>query len=169
MRIFLRSRYGLLAVLLLALPTWASSAQSPVETSPFASCVEATGGNATIIIPETAELSVDGEAFSEGDELAVIDAAGQCVGHLTWSGTGSEALVVWEAGLFSESTAGLRPGDPLTLRVWQRRTDRVFTPANSSVEVVLDTSTSHLNETFHYQRDGIYVVRQLTVHSSSDS
>lgn len=151
-----------LALLVMSMPLPFASAQSPFEA-----CLDTTSGNATIIFPETATLSVDGDTLRPGDELAVFDTDERCVGKLTWSGTGSQALIVWEAGLFQESEAGLQPGDPITLHVWKRDDARLFEPANSTIRITLDTSAPYLRDTLRYQRDGMYVVEQLTIRPGS--
>ena len=156
-------KYSTAGLLLLTLLVWTGS-QSASAQSPFISCAEATSGNATVIIPDTADLFVDGNALKAGDQLAIVAPDGQCAGRLVWSGE-SAALIAWEAGLFSETPAGLRSGDPLTLHVWQHKTKRLLTPKNSEMELTLDTSAPHLNDTLHYQRNGIYVVKQLSIRS----
>lgn len=149
---------GVVIVLLLT----AGSRPAPAQ-SPFASCLNATSGNATIIIPASAQISINDRPIALGDEIAAVDAHGQCVGHLTWSGTGSEALTVWEAGLFHDSHAGLHPGDPITLYVWMQEAKHLFTPENSTLSIRLDTSAPHLHNTLRYERNGMYVVEALII------
>jgi hypothetical protein len=153
---------GVVIVLLLT----AGSRSAPAQ-SPFGTCLDATSGNATVIIPDSAEISIDGHTLAPGDEIAAVDANGRCVGHLTWSGTGSEALTVWEAGLFRDSHAGLHPGDPITLYVWMQEAKRLFTPENSTLTIQLDTSAPHLHDTLRYQRNGMYVVAAFTIQSGA--
>lgn len=153
---------GVLTLLLLTVSSRSAPAQSPFEA-----CLDATSGNATVIIPANAQISIDGRTLSPGDEIAAVDANGQCVGHLTWSGTGSEALTVWEAGLFRDSRAGLHPGDPIALCVWRQDDKRLFTPENSTLNIQLDTSAPHLRDTLRYQRNGMYVVEAIVVEPGS--
>lgn len=153
---------GALILLLLNVSIRSAPAQSPFET-----CLDATGGNATVIIPDTAEISIDGHTLAPGDEIAAVDVNGRCVGHLMWSGTGSEALTVWEAGLFQESETGLHPGDPITLHVWKHDDARLYAPQNSTIRITLDTSAPYLHDTLRYQRNGMYVVAAFTIRSGS--
>lgn len=153
---------GALALLVMSTTIPFAFAQSPFET-----CLDTTSGNATIIFPETATLSVDGDPLHPGDELAVFDANNRCVGKLTWSGTGSEALTVWEAGLFQESEAGLHPGDPITLHVWKQDKARLYAPENSTIRITLDTSAPYLSNTLRYQRNGMYVIEQFIIRPGS--
>ena len=163
LRLWMRAwSLGALTVLLLNVSSRSAPAQSP-----FGTCLNATSGNATVIIPANANISIDGHTLTPGDEIAAFDVNGQCVGHLTWSGTGSEALTVWEAGLFQQSEAGLQPGDPITLHVWKQDDARLYAPENSTIRITLDTSAPYLSDTLRYQRNGMYVVEQFTIRSGS--
>lgn len=137
---------------------------APEAPSPFAPCLDATSGNATIIIPATARVTVNGHALAPGDEIAAIDAAGHCVGRLVWP-PGGGALTVWEAGLFRTAPAGLHPGDPIALHVWKRDAQQLFTEQNSTLRITLDTSAPYLRETLRYQRNGMYVIEAIVVES----
>ena len=127
-----------------------------------ASCVSDTGTNATIILPDTSTAVVNESALQPGDTLLALDPNGACVGHTTYSGTG-DALTVWGRGLFGETTAGLQPGDPLMLCVWQHNNDTLLCPTNSTLDITLDTSAPYLIDDLQYAQDGLYVVKELRI------
>ena len=127
-----------------------------------ASCVSDTGANATIILPDTTTAVVNDTALEPGDTLLAFDPQGQCVGYTAYSGTG-DALTVWGQGLFNETATGLQPGDPLMLCVWQHEGRTLFCPANSTIDITLDTSAPYLIDNLQYTQDGLYVVKELRV------
>ena len=110
-----------------------------------------TGNNATIGIPTTANPNIGGVSLAIGDEIGVFTPAGLCVGAVVWGGTNT-ALTVWEDDNQTPVIDGIRSGEPIGYRVWQKATDTEYT----------HVSVTYSQGNGIYVVDGIYLVASLS-------
>ena len=108
-----------------------------------------TGNNATVGIPSSVNPNVDGVSLSSGDEIAAFTPQGLCVGAVVWNGT-SAALTVWGDNDQTSAVDGIKAGELIHYRVWQKAINQEDT-----------------NVTVTYsQGDGIYGADKIFVLSS---
>lgn len=131
----------------------------------FADCATRTGNNATIIIPDTTEITLDGEAIKEGDELAVFNKEGRCAGAATWTGK-SVVLTVWGTNEVTAATDGLGSGDRMRFRIWDASAHTEYTDARDSFYVSFSGKEPHLTTENQYVPNGIYLLTALRIDTS---
>lgn len=108
-----------------------------------------TGNNATVGIPSSASPTVDSVPLASGDEIGAFTPEGLCVGAVVWNGT-STALTVWGDNDQTSAVDGIKAGELIQYRVWQKAINREDT-----------------NVTVTYsQGDGIYGADKIFVVSS---
>lgn len=90
------------------------------------SFVSNTGINATIAIPVSSHPMFDNVGIAQGDEIGVFSPAGLCAGAAVWTG-GNIGLVVWGDNQFTSEIDGMRTGEAMTFRLWQKQSNREFT------------------------------------------
>jgi hypothetical protein len=94
--------------------------------------VEATGNNSTVLfIPDNGNSSLK-ELLSAGDELAVFDTAGLCVGAGIWNSS-NLALAVWGDDQLTQSLDGMKDGGIFEGRLWDNETGLEYSLNLSSV------------------------------------
>lgn len=139
-----------MALLAKALPAHAQS------TAHFDACTARTGSNATLIIPADAAVTAGPDAIAAGDEIAVFNAEGHCVGTAAWTGQ-NLALTVWGADSLQKDATGLRRGEAMRFRLWDRSENAEFADA----AVSLSDEKPYVTANNRYVPDGIYVVEAL--------
>lgn len=108
-----------------------------------------TGNNATVGIPSSVNPNVDGVPLANGDEIGAFTPEGLCVGAVVWNGT-SAALTVWGDNDQTSAVDGIKTGELIRYRVWQKTINREDT-----------------NVTVAYsQGDGLYGADKIFVLSS---
>lgn len=146
---------ALAAALLVAAPLVPAPAlhASPARAAAtaFVDCPTGTGLSATVLIPSEAAIALPAGSLAPGDQIAVVDGAGTCVGAAVWTGTGV-ALSVWADDPFTEGVEGLVPGAPLAFRVWTAGSGTTVEPT-----VVYADGFGAQNG---FSVDGLYVVAE---------
>lgn len=132
----------------------------------FTDCATRTENSATIIIPDTVEISLDGQRIEEGSELAVFNDEGLCAGTMTWTGE-SATLTIWGAGDFVPASDGLRPGERMHFRLWEASSQTEYTEARDSFYVSFSDQGPHLTEENQYVPNAIYLITALQISTSS--
>lgn len=130
----------------------------------FADCVTRTGNNATIIIPASANIRVNGSPIEIGDELAVVTSAGMCAGTIRWTGK-NIAFAIWGQAVVKEPVSGLALNEPLSFQIWDVSENVAFDAENSKMEVSFAADRSYLKPDGKYVPDAIYLVSHLVVSS----
>lgn len=109
-------------LLLLALIAVFAVNQSYADLSHF-SYTEGDPTNSMIIaITGTADPSLDGTTLETGDEIAVFNDNGDCVGAIVWENEATY-LTAWGK---SGSTPGYESGDELIYRIWDQSADKEY-------------------------------------------
>jgi hypothetical protein len=90
----------------------------PVHFDPTAP----TGSSATISIPLAASPAIDDQPLVTGDEIAVFDPRGLCVGAGVWT-VSNLTITVWGDDATTAGTDGLAAGEPYAFRLWRSETD----------------------------------------------
>jgi spore coat protein A, manganese oxidase len=78
-----------------------------------------TGKNSTVVLPNTADISLDGIPIVSGDEIGVFNASSLCVGAIVWNGTTTE-ITVWGDNTVTPGINGMIEGDTLYFRLWKQ-------------------------------------------------
>lgn len=131
----------------------------------FSSCAYDTGNNATLIIPLTAILEVNGMPLSPGSEVAAFTPDSLCAGVAIWDGVQPLVLTLWGDDPFitPDTKEGFAPGDTIQLAVWDKVSGRHFHRANGRFTVRY-ASGDILSDNGHYQPDALYRIDVLTIH-----
>lgn len=127
------------ALLLFVIISPAARAQSH-----FANCITRTAENATVILHEGTTVTAGGRDLEEGDEIAVLDKNGVCVGSGVWDGT-SIAITIWGADQYSK-VGGLEAGNELRFVVWDASESREYR----------EVSTAYAGGKPYLRTDGVY-------------
>ena len=143
--------FALAFALLLALLAAPASAQTH-----FANCLTRQGGNAVVIVNASIQPNIDGVALQTGDEIAVLDPRGVCVGSQRWSGSNT-GFTVW--GVDQYSTTGLRPGEPLKFVVWDASAGKEF----KTVAVSYKSADPLFAYDGRYSDDAVFILNTLNV------
>lgn len=85
--------------------------------SHYNDCASETGNNATIILPDTSSIVFGDRLIQQGDEIAVFDAEGYCVGTARWTGE-HISLTVWGTDEVTSEKDGLEMGETMHFRLW---------------------------------------------------
>lgn len=130
-------------------------AQSPPH---FDSCATQTGGNASVIFPSSALITLALEAdvpepIEVGDEIAVFTPEGLCAGTLTWLDDAT-ALAVWEDDPETPDKDGFTPGDPIAFHLWHLATGQEIGTAVAEYDPLFEDSDT-------FTPDAVYVVTAL--------
>lgn len=125
----------------------------------FTDCTSETGNNATVILPDTATIQSGDHAIEEGDEIAVFDARGRCVGAAQWTGE-HITLTVWGANEVTPEKDGLNPGEPLHFRLWSTADEQEWGSVNDFA-VSLANHKPYLAIENVYAPNRIYVIDSL--------
>jgi len=110
---------------------------------------ERTGNNASVGILTSTNPNIDGAPLEVGDEIGAFTPAGLCVGAIVWENKNT-VLTVWGDDDQTPDIDGIKPGERIYFRVWQKRTDIEFL----NVEVI------------YSQGDGIYTPNGIYILSS---
>lgn len=135
----------------LIIATFVALAQ-PSFPSPFASCSGSTGASATVLVPTSAAVLVDGQPLEVGDEVAALTQEGVCAGTFVWTGE-PKALAAWLDNPFSEARDGFNPGETIELAVWRAATGRLH---REGVTFAFEPSPA-VDGTF--QQDALYFLK----------
>lgn len=133
----------------------------PSAPSPFTSCSGSTGASATVLLPTSASVLVDGQPLEIGDEVAALTQEGVCAGLLVWTGE-PKALAAWLDNPFSDSRDGFNPGETIELAVWRAATGRLH---REGVSFTFESSPT-ADGKFH--QDALYFLKgQATVNTET--
>jgi len=127
--------------------------------SHFSNCVSETGNNATIIVPSASSIFLGNRVIQSGDEIAVFDGEGQCVGAVQWTGK-DVALTVWGTNEVTPEKDGLARGETMHFRVWNASEEQEWGGMGEFV-VAFKNEKSHLTTENAYAPDRIYVIDSL--------
>jgi hypothetical protein len=131
-------------------------------TSHFGECSPRTNSNATIVLPADASIALGADSVEAGDEIAVFNAAGECVGAASWMGVNT-TLTVWGSDLVHEEDVGLHDGEAMRFRGWDLSEQTEYSNATVSFS---DTKPYLITEN-RYVSDGIYVLETLHYHADA--
>ena len=143
-----------MAILQLVLLTGFAPAQSH-----FSKCTSHTGNNATVIIPSASSILVGNRVIQRGDEIAVFDGEGRCVGAVQWTGE-NVALTVWGTNELTPEKDGLKQGETMHFRVWNVSEEQEWGGIGEFV-VVFNDEKPYLATENVYAPDRIYVIDSL--------
>jgi hypothetical protein len=115
--------------------------------SPFTDCYSRTDTQAIVMIPSSNAFSLDENQLPKGAEIAVYTPDEQCVGRVTWRGTGT-AFVAWGDDSQTQHKDGFAIGEAISFRVWDPSRDRVYKDDNLVV--------SFSNERDFYESEGVF-------------
>jgi len=133
-------------------------------SSPFADCMRLTGRTATLIIPASASLSLDGEPLLAGDEIAAVTPGGVCTGVASYTPGSALAIAVWEDDPFTEALDGFSHGEALAFHIYRKTTGVRGHVSGMSSRVTYDPSFHTSGE---FMPDGVIVVTTLPMLSGS--
>lgn len=149
-----------LALLLTAVPALAQPA------SPFGPCAQRTGRAATLLLPASAELTLDGAPLRAGDLVAALTPEGVCAGIGTYAPGEPLVFAIWENDVFTEEADGFRDGEALAFHVF-RTDDGASGFVNGAAAEVTYDATFSAPATF--SADALYVVTRLPMASAASS
>jgi hypothetical protein len=127
-------------------------------------CVSRTATNATLILPESLDVFIDGERHNDPLRVDVVTDQGKCVGTAQWNGSAT-ALTVWGHSSQTTSSAtserGLSPGDSLHVRLFDPTTHSVYHAPNRRPQFSFRADQPHLLTTPQYVPNGLYVLDRI--------
>lgn len=154
MTLYRNAKPSISLCLLLTIVLPASAAQH------FTDCAFGTGTSATLVLPVSADIAVDGARVQEGDEIAVYTSDGVCAGVETWTGE-NLAIAVWGDDIVTPDKDGLVVGEPLTFRVWDASNDAVLGEGPAPAAVVYSDELEHYTAHGRYVDNGIFVIKSM--------
>lgn len=125
----------------------------PDATAQEGSCVDATGGSSTLILPL---LEGDAKGLRSGDTIRVYTVDGLCVGETTWSGEQPAVLTMWRDDPVTQKSDGAIQGDILHL-VATSSTRSAPMDLNVNVRAVTDASGAEHPLCCAYQPNALWV------------
>ena len=125
----------------------------------FDSCVSGTGANATVLINESINPTIDAQAFASGDEIAVYTTEGLCVGVESWTGS-NVALTIWGDNSLTTEKDGLSANEQIHFVVWDASSQTEYGSSFGSVDVSY-VSEDPYNGSGLYTQDAIYQLASL--------
>ena len=134
----------------------------------FTNCSQQTGHSATILIPHSSSLTVDGSELAAGSELAVYTESGSCAGAVVWNGE-STGFSVWGDDPQTEISDGFSPGGNFIYRLWDSSADAEYDAAVDSLTIVYGESEPFYRTVNTYAENAIYVVESFGVHFSQSA
>ena len=84
--------------------------------------IPSTGQDASLVLPTTANPSIDGVQLATGDEVGVFSTEGLTVGAGSWTGE-NIVVTIWGDDSLTPEIDGVVPGDTLLIRVWDQSVD----------------------------------------------
>ena len=109
-----------------------------------------TGNNATIMIPNTAVPTIEGNDITNGDEIGVFTPGGLCMGVGIWTGS-SLSITVWGDDPDEPGINGFQTGEEYNYKIWDVSAGTEYT---STAAYESGSST--------YSVNGISVISKLT-------
>lgn len=137
-----------------------------VAQSHFTDCTSLTGNNATILIPSTASLTLDGDRLPGLSEIAVYTPDGLCAGVVVWQDE-SIGFSVWGDDTQTADKDGFATGELLTYRVWDADADKEYAAASANV-TFSDTQPFYITENA-YVENGIYELSTFSIETENVS
>jgi len=129
----------------------------------FAECATRTATNASLILPDTVEIRLDGTRQEGPLQVAIFTPEGHCAGSVHWSGTAT-TLTAWGTGEETGSSAkALTPNDRLHVRIFNPATTTEYAAPMTPVTVSFQSGASHLTTQRRYVPEGIYVLDTIRI------
>ena len=143
-------------MLCIAVLTLAPYVHAESPRSYFQNCRSDTGGNATVVLTESAGLYLLNrpghlDVLEPGDELAAFTPEGLCVGKRVWNGE-TMAFTMWADDPLTPKKDGYAQGDPVIFRAWNVSREKEL----SSIYV---RYRDGFNTSGQFATDGIYLPR----------
>lgn len=140
----------------------ASTQEKTFGQTHFVDCFRLTGSNATVLIPTSASLLLNGSPLSKGSELALFTEDGLCAGVVVWEEK-STGFAVWGDDSQTGDRDGFAAGEALTFRVWNAATAREYDSRKTDTEVAFGDSQPFFTQESVYIEDAVYELRSLTI------
>jgi len=145
-------------------------APSTAAQSSFSDCATRTSTNASLILPSSLHVTLNGTRTSGPWRIRVFTAKGACAGTAQWNGSPT-TLTAWGTRSDdhvspSPSNAALVPGDTMYVHLLNPKTGAEYTSASDQVTVAFRSGPPHLQSTPVYEPDGIYVLDQIAIRTS---
>jgi hypothetical protein len=116
-----------------------------------------TGSNATVILPETLQPTIEDTPLIPGDEIGVFTEAGLCVGAIVWEDT-SQAITIWGNNPQTpEEKDGMDFDDSLYYRIWLHIPEIEV----KNIIVTYDDSRPIYRTDGRYRTDAFYVLASI--------
>ncbi len=138
------------------------SAPAAFAQSHFTTCASRTGNSAVLLVPEDAELKINGDDLREGDEIAVFTEEGICAGAITWENKHA-ILTIWGDDSMLPDKQGFDNDEIVGFRVWQAGTATEFAAEESTVSVEFSDTEPFLSIDGRYKDGAIMLLASLTV------
>jgi hypothetical protein len=137
--------------------------------SPFSGCVDRTATSATLVLPNSTKILLEGSEKDGPLYVAVFTPAGHCAGSTRWSGAAT-TLIAWGTDPSSSinPTPGpaFEPGDSLHVRIFAPTTSTHYKAPGSQITVSPRSDRPHLTDHRRYVAGGIYVLDTIRVHKT---
>lgn len=115
-----------------------------------------TGNNATVLIPGSANINVNGEPIQAGDEIGVFTPDSLCVGAAVWQDETTSITVWGNDSMTPDIKDGIDPGEQMHFRIWKKYLEMEFIQTEVKFS---DEFPATGKDT--YSEDAIYVIELL--------
>ncbi len=135
-----------------------SGAWSFTTISHFIVPYTVTGSSMTVLVKDSINPTLNGSVIQSGDEIAVFNHTGLCVGDAVWRDTNA-TITVWGQNSQSRTVDGMADSEVLRYRMW----DAVHSTEMKAVATYLDSlqNPGARNDSF-YVTNGISILGSLT-------
>ena len=121
-----------------------------------------TGSDGTIIIPDRADISVNGSAIPINSEIAVFTEDGSCAGVVVWKKR-STGLSIWGDDDQTRRRDGFRKGETILFRIWDPSKGVEYDSAKEPSTILFEGKGSIFKGERSYGENAIYLLRAVSI------
>jgi hypothetical protein len=149
-----------LSVVIVLLFVSFQATQAAKADTPFEECKERSRGSASLIIPESVVLSINGNALVEGAVIAAFTPGGVCGGVTVWEGEGT-AFSIWADDSQTSEKDGFEDGEEMYFHVYDPVTEEIY--EHEFIDVVFSGDESYYETEPIFLEGGIYALVELAI------
>lgn len=130
--------------------------------SHFKECARLTGNDGTIIIPDRADITVDGSAIPINSEIAVFTESGRCAGVVVWKKRAT-GLSIWGDDVLTRVHDGFRKGETILFRIWDPSKRIEYDSAKQPSKLLFAAEGNIFKGDRSYGENAIYLLQRLSI------
>lgn len=121
-----------------------------------------TGNDGTIIIPDRADITVNGSAIPINSEIAVFTESGRCAGVVVWKDRAT-GLSIWGDDGLTKVHDGFRKGETILFRIWDPSKRIEYDSAKQPSKLLFAGEGKIFKGDRAYGENAIYLLQRLSI------